>query len=100
MIKVTVLYNRPENVDTFEKYYKEKHMHLVHQLKELSKIECTVFTNNPDGSTPAYYRMAELYFESAAIMQQAFTSNEGRAVTGDVPNFATGGVTIIFGTVE
>lgn len=33
-------------------------------------------------------------------MQQALSSPEGKAMADDVTNFAKGGVTIIFGTVE
>ncbi|MEP7251956.1 MAG: EthD domain-containing protein [Ginsengibacter sp.] len=35
------------------------------------------FSPNPDGSDPAYYRMAELYFESPAEMQVTMESMEG-----------------------
>ena len=33
-------------------------------------------------------------------MQQALNSPEGKAMADDLSNFATGGVTIIFGTIE
>ena len=59
-----------------------------------------MFLPNPDGSAPAYYRMAELYFENPTEMQQALNSPEGKAMAADLSNFATGGVTIIFGSVE
>ena len=38
--------------------------------------------------------MAELSFPSQEAMGAALTSPQAQAATGDVPNFATGGVTM------
>ena len=100
MIKATVLYGHPKDDDVFEKYYAETHLTLVSKTSGVAKAEYTKFLPNPDGAAPAYYRMAELYFESPAEMQQALNSTEGKAMAADLSNFATGGVTIIFGSVE
>ena len=100
MIKGTVLYGHPNDTGAFEKYYNETHLSLVAKTNGVVKAEYTKFLPGPDGSAPAYYRMAELYFEGPAEMQQALTSPGGQAMAADLANFATGGATIIFGTVE
>lgn len=100
MIKGTVLYGHPKDAAAFEKYYVEKHLPLVAKTQGVLKLELTKFLPNPDGSAPAYYRMAELYFNNAAEMQQALGSPEGQAMAADLANFATGGLTIVFGAVE
>ncbi|MBS1921388.1 MAG: EthD family reductase [Bacteroidetes bacterium] len=100
MIKGTVFYGHPKDVDAFEKYYAETHLPLVSKTSGVVKAEYTKFLPNPDGTAPAYYRMAELYFDGLAELQQALNSPEGKAMAADLSNFATGGVTIIFGTVE
>jgi len=100
MIKVTVIYGHPKDVNAFEKYYSETHIPLVAKTQGVVKFEWTKFLPNPDGSAAAYYRMAELYFAGPAEMQQALNSPEGKAMAADLGNFATGGVTIIFGAVE
>lgn len=100
MIKVTVLYLHPDNADAFEKYYFESHLPLVEKVEAIVRSEFTKFLPNPDGSAAAYYRMAELYFAGPAEMQQALGSEEGKAMAADLPNFASGGATIIFGQVE
>lgn len=100
MIKTTVLYGHPTDALAFENYYSETHLPLAAKTKGIVKFEFTKFLPNPDGSLPAYYRMAELYFTSVEEMQQAFASPEGQAMAGDLSNFATGGATIIFGTIE
>lgn len=100
MIKGTVLYGHPKESEEFEKYYTDAHLPLVTKVNGVLKAEYTKFLTNPDGSAPEYYRMAELYFASPEEMQRALSSPEGQAMAGDLANFATGGATIIFGTVD
>jgi uncharacterized protein (TIGR02118 family) len=100
MIKSTVLYGHPTDPESFEKYYSETHLPLVAKASGVTKAEYTKFLPNPDGTAAAYYRMAELYFNGPAEMQQTMGSSEGQAMAGDLSNFATGSVTIIAGVVE
>ncbi|HMO32667.1 MAG TPA: EthD family reductase [Lacibacter sp.] len=100
MIKGTVLYGHPADVNAFESYYSEIHLPLVSNVTGITKAEYTKFLPGPDGSPPAYYRMAELYFNNPAEMQQALSSSEGMAMAADLSNFATGGVTILIGTIN
>ena len=100
MIKVTVLYGHPKDAEAFESYYADTHLPLVAKTHGIEKSELTTFSPNPDGSAPAYYRMAELYFAGPAEMQQALQSADGQAMAGDLQNFATGGATLLFGPVN
>ena len=100
MIKATVLYGHPTDPAAFEKYYNSTHMAIVGKTKGIVKAELTKMLPNPDGSAPAYYRMAELYFNGPAEIQQAMSSAEGQAMVADLANFASGGVTVITGVVE
>lgn len=100
MIKATLLYGHPTDPDAFEKYYTETHLPIAAKIKGVDKLELTKFVSPSDGGKAAYYRMAELFFQGPAEMQQAMGSPEGLAASGDLSNFATGGVTIIIGAVE
>lgn len=100
MIKATVLYGHPKDPDAFEKYYKEIHLPIAAKMKDVTKVEATKFLSAPDGGMAAYYRMFEIYFSSPSEMEQTLGSPEGQAVVTDLPNFATGGVTVIIGQVE
>ena len=100
MVKATVLYGHPTSPESFEKYYTESHGHLVGKVDGIVKEELTKVLPNSDGTAAAYYRMAELYFTGPAEMQQAMGSPEGQALAGDLPNFASGGATVIMGVVE
>jgi uncharacterized protein (TIGR02118 family) len=100
MMKLTVLYGHPTSADAFEKYYKATHMPLVAKMKGVARTELTKFVGAPDGGKPAFYRMAELYFANQAEMEKTLGSAEGQATVGDLPNFASGGVTVVVGAVE
>lgn len=100
MIKITVLYGHPTDAEAFEKYYAETHSEKVNKVSGIAKQEYTKFLLNPDGTDPAYYRMAELYFKNQAEMQVAMESTTAKAMVADLSNFASGGVTVLFGEVE
>jgi uncharacterized protein (TIGR02118 family) len=100
MMKVTVIYGHPKSSDDFEKYYESTHLPLAAKMKGVDRLELTKFVAGPDGSKPAFYRMAELYFGSQAQMEQVLGSAEGKATVADLDNFATGGVTVLIGTVK
>jgi uncharacterized protein (TIGR02118 family) len=100
MMKVTVLYGIPTSPEAFEKYYKGTHLPLAAKMKGVARIEFTKFVSGPDGAKPAFYRMAELYFTTQAQMEQSLKSPEGQATVADIPKFATGGVTMVIGSVE
>src|ERR1035437_7006117 len=100
MIKITVLYKHPQNPQDFEKYYAETHLPLAAKMKGVARLELTRFTPGADGSKPEYYRMAELYFPTEAQLRKTLSSPEGQAAVADIPKFATGGATMLTGSVD
>jgi uncharacterized protein (TIGR02118 family) len=100
MMKVTVLYNHPKSLDEFEQYYENKHLPLAAKMKGVDRLELTKFVPGPDGVNPPYYRMAELYFADQAHMEKSLGSAEGQATVADLQKFATGGVTVLIGSVK
>ena len=99
MNKITVLYKHPQDAGAFEKYYNETHIAIAAKIPNVDHVEFTKFLPAPDGSDPAFYRMAELYFASDNIMTEALGSAEGKAAAEDIPNFATGGFHFLIGKV-
>jgi uncharacterized protein (TIGR02118 family) len=94
-MKATVLYGQPTDPAAFERYYAEVHMPLVWKMTGLMRTEFTRVLPNPDGSPAPYYRIAELWWNSPEAMQATLGSPAGQAAVGDLPNFATGGFTIV-----
>ena len=100
MHKLLVLYNKPKDPTHFRKYYVETHSPLVSKLPGL-KASRYAFDVKPLGSDkPPYFCVFEAEFESEAAMMDAFGSKEGQAVTGDVPKYASGGVTMLHFAVK
>jgi uncharacterized protein (TIGR02118 family) len=100
MIKFTVLYGHPADAKAFEQYYANTHMPIAVKIKGASRVELTRFTSAADGSRPAFYRMAEFVFDSENQMAETMSSPEAKAAVADLANFATGGVTVMIGTVQ
>jgi uncharacterized protein (TIGR02118 family) len=99
MVKLTVLYGQPTSADAFEKYYAETHMPIAGKVQGVRKIELSKVIGTPDGSAPAYYRLADLYFDSVDHMTSVLGTPEGKATVADLANFATGGVTVLVSEV-
>ncbi|HTU68311.1 MAG TPA: EthD family reductase [Steroidobacteraceae bacterium] len=89
-VKLMVLYGQPPNPDAFEKYYLETHMPLVATIKGARKMEAAKGLPQADGSPPAFYRVFEMWFDSAEKMSEALGSPEGQKVRADLANFTEG----------
>ena len=88
-----VCYGHPADPAAFDAHYTSTHVPLVEKLPGLDSFthrHCASL----DGSQPPYYLLAELSFPSQEAMGASLASPEAQAATADVPNFATGGVTI------
>lgn len=91
---VTVIYKTPKDTAAFEKHYAETHVPLVVASQRdigFTRAELTRFDSNLDGSKPARYRQAELYFPSIQAATKGLATPAFQKVAADLPKFATGG---------
>jgi uncharacterized protein (TIGR02118 family) len=100
MVKLSVIYGPPTDPAAFETYYTETHMPLAAKVQGLRRFELSKVVGTPDGSKPAVYRMADLYFDSPDHMKQVMATPEARATAADLKNFATGGVKLLISEVQ
>ncbi len=100
MIKLTVLYGQPKDPAAFEHYYLNTHTALALKVKGVRRFEIAKVVGTADGSPSPYYRIADLYFDSAEQMQQSLGSQEGQAAAADIANFASGGATLLISEVQ
>lgn len=100
MVKAVVLYGPPEDPRAFERYYADTHAALAKAIPGLQRFEAAQGIATPDRSAVPYQRIAELTFEDMDALQAGLGSDEGRAAVNDIPNFATGGVTIFFAEID
>jgi uncharacterized protein (TIGR02118 family) len=90
---LTVCYGHPADPAAFDSYYTSTHAPLTEKIPGMTSFtyrHCASL----DGSQPPYYLLAELSFPSQEGMNASLSSSEGQAAAADVPNFATGGVTM------
>ena len=91
---LTVLYGHPDDPAAFESYYASTHGPLVDKIDGLQSWSSRL-VDSMDGSQPPYYRIAELAFPSLEQLQSSMGSDSGQAAANDIPNFASGGVTMM-----
>jgi uncharacterized protein (TIGR02118 family) len=97
---VTVIYNQPKDASTFESYYAATHLPLVGKgAAEIgfTRAELSRFAKNLDGSPPALYRQAKLYFPNVAARKTGTGTAAFKVVADDLPKFADGGLTALVG---
>jgi uncharacterized protein (TIGR02118 family) len=73
---------------------------MVPKILNLLRFEAARVVAGEGGSEPPYYRIFEAYFEDMERLQSGMSSPEGQAPPADLPNFATGGVTIFVSEVD
>ncbi len=98
-VVLNVLYNAPTDPEAFEAYYAKTHLPIAQKIPEVAHFVALKGTPGPDGSAPPYYRMAQIFFADAATMATAMATPEAQAAVADIPNFATGGVTVLVAEV-
>ena len=99
MAKMVALFPRPDDLDAFEKHYREVHTPLVQKMPGLKRLEVTRFTGAPMGE-PRYYLMAEMYFEDRDAMLASARSAEGMACGKDAYVFSNKTVHMMFAEAE
>ncbi len=96
--RMVVQYGQPTDAAVFEERYRE-HIRLINEVPGV--LRYTVGRPGArNGEPPATYLVAEVDFESAEEMATAMATPEWAAAGEDVPNIATGGLSVTFFDVE
>ncbi|MCF8568080.1 EthD family reductase [Alicyclobacillus tolerans] len=88
MIKLIAMYRPPSDPAAFDEHYDSIHTPLVRKIPGLKKLEVTRMVGTPDRKAPAYYLMAQMYFENNDAFKAAMTSPENKAAGKDLMGFA------------
>lgn len=85
MAKMIVIYDKPKDVEGFERYYNEVHIPLAQKVPNLlgSEVQHVLQTLN---TVEPLYLVAELEFENPAILSQSLATPEFQKVQADVVN--------------
>lgn len=96
MHRLLVLYGEPKDPAHFRKYYVETHYPLASKIPGALSSSYSFDVKGLDGGEKApYFGVYEASFASEEAMFQALSSEFGKTVQADVPNYATGGVTLL-----
>jgi uncharacterized protein (TIGR02118 family) len=96
VVRIVSLHGRPTDPNEFDRYYRDTHMPLVQGIPGVRNIRFGRVVRTADGSPPPYYVVSDVYFDDMEDLETALGSPEMVEAISDVPNFATGGVTILF----
>jgi uncharacterized protein (TIGR02118 family) len=95
MMRIVSLHGHPEDPLEFDRYYRDVHTPLVQRIPGVRRIRFGRVLRTSDDSPPPYYLVSDVYFDDAAALEAAEQTSEMAAALADVPNFASGGVTIV-----
>jgi uncharacterized protein (TIGR02118 family) len=95
MVKLVVGYHTPSDPAAFDAYFASTHAPIAKKIPGLRRFETGKVLGTPDGSPAPYYFIAELSFDDAEALQAGMASAEGQAAAHDVPNYASGGATLM-----
>jgi uncharacterized protein (TIGR02118 family) len=95
-VKLVVMYPRPKDIDAFEFVYKNEHVPMaVENLGGKTKIVATRVLSSPLG-TPAFHRVAEVYFSSLEALEECAASEGGKLTIAHALSISSGGTPTIF----
>ena len=85
MYTLYALWSAPddEDVEAFEEHYEETHAPLAASVPNLNKLVTTRASEGLEGGDPAYYRIAEMEFDSQEALHEAEESEEWTKVRED-----------------
>ncbi len=93
--KLVVIYPHPTDVAAFEKAYVDDHVPMAKEkIKGMTKFVATKVLGTPDGQTPPFYRIAELYFPSIESLKQSAGSAGAQEAVAHAVSISSGGMPI------
>jgi uncharacterized protein (TIGR02118 family) len=100
VIRVTLLYNQPNDPVEFERYHWDEHMQFGPKIPLVRRWEAGRVLPDPSGQTPPFFYVGAVYYKSLEEMAASLSSPEGRMAMGDIPNYATGGLQRVISEVK
>ena len=97
--KITVIYDHPQDRDTFEAGYPDQ-LALAEKIPGVDRLESSKVWPKEDGTPTPAYRLLDLYFADYDTANDAAASVEAGAFFRSALALATGGVRIVFADIE
>lgn len=97
MYRLSVLYGIPTDREAFDDYYWNTHLEIARQRSRIRRWTVTMLEPSPAGDPAPYHCIADMYLDSPTDLKAMIESEAGRRSRLDVANFASGGVTFLYG---
>ncbi|HTX08695.1 MAG TPA: EthD family reductase [Solirubrobacteraceae bacterium] len=79
MYKLYAIWTHPQDVEAFERHYVDVHAPLAAAIPGLKRLVLTRTSDGLHGEASPFHRVAELWFESATVLERALDSPEMKA---------------------
>lgn len=83
MATFVALYEKPDDVDGFDRHFRTTHLPIVQSWPGVTSIRVTRFSSTPRGTDPAFYLKFEAEWPSDEEMAAALRSDSGMASAKD-----------------
>ncbi len=94
MYKLLSMYSPPADPAHFRDYYVATHVPLAQAMPGLQASRYSFAVEGVGASSP-YFCIFEGEFADMSAFEAALASEAGQKVAADIPNYATGGVTLV-----
>jgi uncharacterized protein (TIGR02118 family) len=91
--RLVALFSAPEDVEAFDRHYREVHTPIVLRYPLLRELRLTPVEPMGPRSTP-FHLQAEMLFDTRADLDAAMSSEAGIESARDLRSFASAGVTL------
>lgn len=91
MIKLTVLYNHPDDPQAFDDHYLTTHVPLARQIPQLRRLDVAKIEQVRGGGDPPYHLIVELYYDDEESMAAALETPEYARALADQANLNSNG---------
>ncbi len=98
MVKLSIFFRRPTDVQAFEEHFAHRHVPLIAAMPNVVRTSVSRAIGAPRGEPP-YYLVHDVYFADMAALNYALNSAQGRAAGADLMAFARDIVTLMFAEV-
>jgi uncharacterized protein (TIGR02118 family) len=96
VVRIVALHGMPDDSQEFLRYYRDVHTPIVQRIPGVKNIRFGQVIRTANGGPAPYFLVSDTYFDSMEDLESALESDEMQEALEDVPNFASGGVTIMF----
>lgn len=88
MIKFSVMFRQPDDIDNFENTYND-FLALVERMPDIERRQVVHVLGSPQGQAP-YYRLLELYYADEMALRTALMSTAGQEAGNELGRFTAG----------